>query len=133
MPVQSLELVKRSCPVCGASSETSVFAPANFDLSQLNDYAFASRKLPEYMHYRLLSCPECDLLYASPVPKPENLSEVYHQAAFDSSEEAHYASRTYSQLLQAFLPNLPDRIGALDIGTGGGAFLEELLAAGFSQ
>jgi SAM-dependent methyltransferase len=128
-----MELISRHCPVCGSESETSIFAPANFDPSQLNEYAFASRKIPEYMHYQLISCGKCDLLYASPVPQQEALSEAYHVAAFDSSEEAHYASQIYAQLLQRLLPRLPDRVGVLDIGTGDGAFLEQLLSLGFSS
>ena len=43
-------------------------------------------------------------------------------------------SRTYAAaLLRRIMPSLPDRVGALDIGTGDRSFLAELLAAGFTQ
>ena len=125
-------MVVRTCPICGSSDETKVFAQPNFDLSKLDKFAFASRKLPEYMHYRLIACPTCDLLYANPIPDLQLIAQAYHEAAFDSSEEAHYASRTYGRTLLTVKNRLPDRIGALDIGTGDGAFLEQLLEAGFS-
>jgi SAM-dependent methyltransferase len=103
------------------------------DAARLDAFAFASRKLPEYMHHRLIECPTCDLLYASPVPSSEELAEAYEAAAFDSGAEARYAARTYGGFLPGICRELPDRGAALDIGTGDGAFLQELLAAGFKD
>ena len=37
------------------------FAEAKFDLDVLDGFAFASRKLPEYMHWRLVECGRCDV------------------------------------------------------------------------
>lgn len=123
----------RPCPVCGSTDDSLVFAESNFDESKLNSYSYASRKLPELMHYRLVRCGRCGLLYASPAPKNDFLKAAYNEASFDSAVEAGDASRTYIRQLNAALPKLPDRVGALDIGTGDGAFLERLLEAGFSE
>lgn len=128
---EPLALVTRACPLCGSSEETRVFAEADFDAARLDRFAFAARKLPEYMHYRLLECPTCDLLYASPAPREEALVEAYGAAAFDAGEESRAAARTYGRLLPAIAARLPERRGALDIGTGDGAFLAELLRHGF--
>ena len=128
MPVPELA---RSCPVCGNGDESRIFAEARYDLARLDAHAFASRKLPEYMHYRLVLCPTCDLVYASPVPSAEGLARAYDEAAFDSAEEARCAARTYGRLLGPLLGRLPDLGTAIDVGTGDGAFLEELAAAGF--
>ena len=121
-----------SCPVCGSSDQSNIFAEADFDLEKIDEFTFASRKLPEYMHYRLVDCPLCDLLYASTIMHPSLLLEAYCQASFDSAEETHYASRTYGSFLAGIIPRLPDLDGALDIGTGDGTFLEELLVKGFT-
>src|SRR3972149_4287528 len=129
---KEMEMSTRPCPLCGSTGEPSIFAQADFDLDLLDDFAFASRKIPEYMHYRLISCPVCDLLYASPVPKSGMIARAYEEAAFDSSEEAYYASRTYGGFLPNIIKRLPDLVGAIDVGTGDGAFLEQLLASGFS-
>lgn len=102
-------------------------------MEKLGDYAFASRKIPEYMHYRLVECPSCGLLYANPLPTLKTLAQAYHQAAYDSSQEAHFAARTYGQNLEKFMASLPEKRGVLDIGTGDGAFLEELLSKGFQD
>lgn len=128
-----MELVVRNCPECGSSDQSHIFAEANFDLSTLGRYGFASRKTPELMHYRLVECPECDLAYASPLPKVDDLASAYEAADFDSSVEARCAARTYGAYVRKFVRELSSRHGAIDIGTGDGVFLEELLALGFDN
>lgn len=125
--------VLRPCPVCSSTDRDDVFAESTYDPSKLDQFAFASRKFPEYMHHRLIQCPRCDLLYADPVPDDQSLRAAYSEAAFDSGEEAQWASRTYLQLLRRYLRGFPHTDGALDIGTGDGAFLLRLLEVGFSD
>ncbi len=85
------------------------------------------------MHHALVVCQECDLLYANPAPDQSSLEAAYHDAAFDASEESRDAGVTYGRFLRGICKQLPDRSGALDIGTGDGAFLEQLLRNGFSD
>ncbi len=127
------ELTRRRCPICGSTDDSEVFAEQHLDLAALDEHAFASRKRPELMRLRLVACPVCDLVYASPVPSPEALARAYEEAAFDSAEEARYAARSYAEQLKDVVAALPDRRGALDIGTGEGAFLAELLGLGFTD
>lgn len=126
------ELVTRACPGCG-DSDSQPFADANIDPEALGSFAFASRKLPEYMHHALVVCRTCDLLYANPAPDRKSLEAAYHDAAFDASDESRYAALTYASYLPRIAANLPDRDGALDIGTGDGAFLEQLEQHGFTR
>jgi SAM-dependent methyltransferase len=126
-------MVSRPCPICGSDSQYEVFEEASFDPSRWGRFAFSSRKTPEYMHYRLLECRRCDVLYANPLPTRESLDAAYREAAFDSSEEARHAGDVYAELLPAILSKLPRREAALDIGTGDGAFLEHLLRFGFER
>jgi SAM-dependent methyltransferase len=116
--------------VCGAGNAWEVFAEASVDPARVGEYTFASRKLPELMHHRLLRCLDCDVLYASPAPAPGASAKAYQEAAFDSGAEAAFAARTYARQLGRL--HLDSKAGALDIGTGDGAFLEELLSAGFT-
>jgi SAM-dependent methyltransferase len=125
------EWVERACPLCGSNGASRVFAESNIDLAVLDGFAFASRKLPEYMHPRLIACGQCGILYGNPVLSPGTLATAYQLADFDSGGEAHYASTTYAAHVRKILPRLPDLDGALDIGTGDGAFLECLLELGF--
>jgi SAM-dependent methyltransferase len=127
-----LTLVPRTCPICRTRGASRPFAAANVDPGRLGRSSFAARKSPEYMHWRLAECRACDLLYADPAPTPEALAGLYREAEFDSREEAGYASRTYASFLPRIARRLPDLEGAVDVGTGDGSFLRELLAAGFT-
>ncbi len=126
-----MNLISRTCPVCGPEGEGHPFLGADVNVGVLDRFAFASRKAPEYMHWQLQECRRCDVLYADPAPDPDALLAAYREAAFDSGTEAGFAGRTYARLLGRVLPRLPDRAGAVDIGTGDGAFLRELLNLGF--
>jgi SAM-dependent methyltransferase len=127
------EWVERRCPLCGIEGEAKVFAEANIDLDRLDDFAFASRKNPEYMHPRLVECGHCGVLYGSPVLSPGTLAKAYEAAQFDSLDEGYHASRTYARIVRRTLSRLPDLDGSLDIGAGNGAFLEELQTLGFQN
>jgi SAM-dependent methyltransferase len=127
------EWVDRCCPLCGPGVGARAFAESNINLDRLDEFAFASRKLPEYMHPRLCECTACHLLYGNPVLSKDSISAGYEDAAFDSGAEAEQASRTYQRLIERILPRLPDRDAALDIGTGDGVFLERLKENGFSR
>ncbi|MFO0959485.1 MAG: class I SAM-dependent methyltransferase [Isosphaeraceae bacterium] len=129
-----IHLHPRTCPICGSGQESRLFAEANVDLAALDGFAFASRKLPEYMHWRLMECSHCDLLYADPAPTLDDLASLYRDADFDSSEEARRARRPEGRLTHGIVPRLPpDRDAAADIGTGDGIFLRELIDAGFRE
>jgi SAM-dependent methyltransferase len=119
--------------VCGANSESRIFAEANLDPGALDSYAFASRKVPEHMHHRIVACELCDVLYSSPIPPREFLETAYREASFDASDESRFASLTYARILRKITPALSDREGALDVGTGDGAFLRQLLDLGFTD
>jgi 2-polyprenyl-3-methyl-5-hydroxy-6-metoxy-1,4-benzoquinol methylase len=126
-------LVARSCPICGSNRETRVFAEASAVPETLTSFAFASRKVPENLHHRIVECEECDVLYSSPVPTREFLEAAYRDASFDASDESRLASLTYGRFLPKIARSLADKRGALDIGTGDGAFLERLLEHGFTD
>jgi SAM-dependent methyltransferase len=123
----------RNCPVCDSHDGSNVAYPARIDEEKLGAFAFASRKLPEFMHLRLLKCPTCEVLYASPALAPEFLANVYRESGYDSNEEAEYAAATYAGQLDSILREIGDREVALEIGAGNGAFLRHLHRAGFKQ
>jgi SAM-dependent methyltransferase len=128
------ELESRCCPVCGAAQDqASLFLEASYDPDRIGDFSFASRKLPEFMSYRLLRCGDCATVYAQAAPPAAALAAAYQAASYDSTEEARLAADTYMGAMQAAIAGLPQRGSALEIGTGTGVLLERLLDAGFAH
>jgi len=126
--------IDRPCPVCGTSnSEAALFVAENIDHAKMSKFSFASRKTPEFMSYRLVSCQGCDLVYVPQPPADNDLAAAYHQAEYDSTEEAADAADTYARAIQPILDLLPRCESVLEIGTGTGVFLKRLKQAGFSQ
>ena len=127
------QLRERDCPICGPNVPANEFSAAHVDTDQLDAFAFASRKVPECMHWRLLECQKCRLLYASPAPQLGDLATLYRDADYDSNSEARFAATTYRQLIARLTVNESQRGTALDIGAGDGAFLHELLQLGYQR
>jgi uncharacterized Zn finger protein len=67
-----LDFIPRACPLC-SGEDAGVLVEATLDEDRLTASAFASRKLPEYMHSRMVECKECGMLYANPVLRPATL------------------------------------------------------------
>jgi SAM-dependent methyltransferase len=128
-----MEMIRRLCPICGNDERSRVFIEANYDLGRLGHFAFASRKTPEFMNFRLMECGRCDVVYADPAPPPGFFESSYVDAGFDASAESGFAARTYGRLVDRLVGGLPARGGALDVGTGDGAFLTELIRRGFQD
>ena len=120
----------RSCPLCGSTAEGKVIVESNVELSKLTAFAFASRKLPEYMHSRMVKCGDCGLLYGNPAVSIDSGLSAYKDAAFDSSQESRFAAQTYAKLIADQRKSIGGREKALDIGAGDGAFLEQLIQLG---
>ena len=124
--------IARNCPLCQTdSNRAAVFLEETIDRAKLTEFSFASRKEPEFMSHRLVQCPICDLVYVDMPPDESELSQAYHVANYDSSEEADDAAAAYLQAIRPTLDQLMRREVALEIGTGTGIFLEHLSAEGF--
>lgn len=115
------EVMEKKCIICGKGMK--LYSKANYNLKELSSYGFASRKIPEYMHYELQECQDCRLLSAVNTLDLSELSAKYKEADFDSSSEADNASRTYMYYLKKYYPKFP-RKKVMDIGTGEGSFLK---------
>lgn len=132
MKHESIDVVVRACPVCGAGADQSEpFLSDSRDERLLNSSSFASRKVPEFMSHAMVRCRACDLAYVDRPPSVEELAASYHTADYDSAEEAEDAADAYARAIEPVLAKLRARGAALEIGTGTGAFLDRLNEAGF--
>ena len=124
----------RPCPVCNTSTEAAtLFMKESIDQSLISGFSYASRKEPEYMCHRLVSCPTCKLIYASNPPEQSELAQAYHIAEYDSSQEANDAALSYIRAITPILAKLKTKTSVLEIGAGTGIFLELLKNEGFTK
>lgn len=129
-----MTLEPRPCPLCGAGADRATpFLADSIDEGRVSASSFASRKTPEYMSHAMVRCLDCDLAYVARPPSTAALAEAYHAADYDSAEEAEDAADAYMRAVAPVLERLEHRRAALEIGTGTGAFLERLQAAGFTD
>lgn len=128
------DLGRRPCPVCGAGAgHTEPFVANTLDPAKIDAFSFASRKTPEYMSHAMVRCTACDLVYVDRPPSQADLAQSYHEAEYDSAEEAEHAAETYARTIAPVIARLGGRRGAaLEIGTGTGVFLQRLADAGFA-
>src|SRR5258708_28867587 len=85
-----VEFEARPCPICKGVDRQHLVRDANIDFERLNAASFSSRKLPEYLHYRLVKCDLCSLVYANPAPTPAFLATSYRDATFDATRQSEY-------------------------------------------
>lgn len=123
----------RPCPVCGSTAISGTAFESRIDWEKLDDFAFSSRKTPEMMSWRMVRCADCDVVYAAEVPSGTTLIDAYHEADYDSVDEANYAARSYAKEIAPAAGKLRWRGAAMEIGAGNGAFLTGLKKMGFQD
>jgi len=122
---------ERACPACGSTTYAK-FAAERIDPRKINDFTYASRKLPEFMCLRLVRCTHCDLVYAPVPPATDFLSSAYSGASYDSGPEAEAAALSYAKALTPYVADLAGRNAAVDVGAGNGPLLPWLSKNGFT-
>jgi SAM-dependent methyltransferase len=106
--------------------------PANFEPEAFNPAIFSARRLPDRIHYRLVTCDTCDLVRSDPVIDAEVMATLYAQSTFDYGDELAGLQQTYGRYL-ALLEKYGVQKGALlEVGCGNGFFLEEALRQGYA-
>ena len=115
------------CPICG--KKLALYRKADYSEKEITSFAFSSRKVPEYMHWKLDECRECHILYSDCPVQDKDIYKQYEEASYDSGYEADCASKTYFSYLKRYVPKYP-KGSALDIGTGNGSYLLSLKHGG---
>ena len=91
-----LDFIPRPCPLCGGD-DAKILVEATLDEGKLTTSAFASRKVPEYMHSRMVECNLCRMLYPNPVLRQEDLADAYKEASFEQRSGVEVGRRNLSR------------------------------------
>jgi SAM-dependent methyltransferase len=123
--MSEIELQATVCAICGTPGNATELYPANFDPQSFNPTIFSARRLPDRIHYRMVTCNDCGLVRSDPVIDPEALIGLYTQSSFDYGSEVDALQRTYGRYLKRLEKHGVKRGALLEIGCGNGFVLEE--------
>jgi len=121
------------CPICGPQAAKKELYPQNFKLSQINPKIFSARRLPDRLHYRIVKCSQCGLVYSDPILNQNQISQLYNQSFFTYKNRVNDLTKTYGYYLQQLEKYSVKKNQLLEIGCGNGFFLEEAKRQGYQS
>lgn len=129
-----MTLEPRHCALCGPAAPKHVKYPATFTEADLNATVFAARRSPDRVHFQLVECERCGLVFSDPACGAAELAHLYESAAVTYDEQEAQIYDAYAPLLDRALERLRIPRGRfLEIGGGRGFMLKWALDRGFAE
>ena len=114
------------CALCGKKQKIHILYPATFSPAQISKDIYSARRMPDRIHYRIVCCQRCGLIFSSPIFPPKKIANWYRQSSCTYSSQVPYLVATYLKLYGDAKSLLPPSPRVLEIGCGNGYFLEAL-------
>ncbi len=125
-------MVYQTCAIC-EKNNYKILYKANFDVKQLDEKIFSARRIPDRIHYRIVQCKTCGLLYSNPILEHEVLEKLYKKSFVDYDEHIDNLKETYGYYIRRLNEYGVKKQKLLEIGCGNGFFLEEALSQGYKE
>lgn len=123
----------QTCPLCGPKAGKQLLYPQNFRQSQINAKVFSARRRPDRLHYRIVKCNQCGLVYSDPILNHNKISQLYNQSFFTYKDRVNDLVKTYGYYLKQLKNYQVNKEKLLEIGCGNGFFLEEAKRQGYQS
>jgi len=117
-------MINQNCAICEKNNYRVVYKE-NFDISKINSRIFSARRLPDKIHYQMVCCKKCGLLYSTPILPLNKINKLYRQSFTSYGKHINNLKRTYGTYLKRLEKYHVDKNRLLEIGCGNGFFLEE--------
>jgi SAM-dependent methyltransferase len=121
------------CALCGEKQQVKVLYEATFKEKDLTDKTYSARRLPDKIHYRILKCERCGLVFSSPVFTQKKLLSFYKESLCNYNDQIPYLIETYFNLVSRIKDDLPKNPNVLEVGCGDGFFLKALVDLKFTK
>lgn len=130
-------MLNQVCAICELAN-FRVLYKENFDIKKIDEKIFSARRLPDRVHYQIVKCRKCDLIYSTPILEPDKIAALYKKSFVDYDAQVENLIKTYgyylNELKQLKLLKQPkDNTRLLEIGCGSGFFLSEARRLGFKN
>lgn len=126
-------MITQFCPLCGPRAGKKELYPQNFKISQINPQIFSARRRPDRLHYRIVQCSRCGLVYSDPIMEPTKISHLYNQSFFTYQNRVKDLTLTYGYYLKQLGKYGVKKAKLLEIGCGNGFFLQEAKTQGYQS
>ncbi len=121
------------CAICNRENDATERWPATFNPEAFSARVFSARRLPDRVHYRIVTCDFCGLVRSDPVASEELLAALYASSRFDYGEEVESIQATYGRALRDLEARSTRREALLEIGCGNGFFLQQARLQGWKR
>ncbi|MDO8559665.1 MAG: class I SAM-dependent methyltransferase [bacterium] len=125
-------MVQQNCALC-ERSDFAVVYQENFDVQLLDEKIFSARRLPDRIHYRIVRCNRCGLIYSNPILEVEKINAWYRKSFVSYDAQVENLVRTYGHYLQQVARYHAEKERLLEIGCGNGFFLDEAQRQGYAE
>jgi SAM-dependent methyltransferase len=127
------EMCATRCAICEREGDAAERWPATFDPEAFSARVFSARRLPDRVHYRMVTCNTCGLVRSDPVAGEELLAQLYESSSFDYGQEVQSLQATYGRALGWLQARSPRQEALLEIGCGNGFFLQQARRQGWRE
>lgn len=126
-------MIEIACVICGNNKRIEKLYPSSFSLDQLSRETYSARRFPDKVHYQIVRCKGCGLVFSSPIISPEKIIDLYKKSVCTYTEQIPFLTKTYLSLFHRTKNYLPKDPRVLEIGCGSGFFLEALKQQGIKK
>jgi len=121
------------CALCAKKQQIKILYPATFKKKGISNKVYSARRLPDRIHYRILKCERCGLVFSSPIFPVKKLSKFYKESLCNYKDQIPYLIKTYFKIVKEIKKDLPKDPKVLEVGCGNGFFLKALVDLGFTK
>jgi SAM-dependent methyltransferase len=128
-------MITQLCAIC-EKNNYQILYPENFEIKKINERVFSARRLPDKIHYRIVKCRKCGLVYSNPILEYEKIEGLYKKSFTSYDEHIENLKLTYGfylKELKKYIVGNRHVCSLLEIGCGNGFFLEEALNQGYKN
>ena len=118
--------------MCGKNQRVKVLYPQTFNTRHKNPAIYSARRFPDRVHYRIVRCENCSLVFSSPILSKNEIHKLYRESVCTYNEQIDYLIKTYLLIFNT-IPKLSKSAKILEIGCGNGFFLNALAKNGYKN